>query len=220
MNDSKTCRQCGDDKPLGEFSKNSHTKDRRGSNCKSCDSARHRQRSARIRAKNADGPDLPPEKTCPKCGQLKSSNEFGSNLSREDGLAYSCKPCAREYANRHYAETPELREKNRARLARLYAEDQGKYLNYRYRNLYGLTLEAYESLLASQGGGCAICGLVPEEGTPRLAVDHDHACCPTRKRSCGECVRGLLCSNCNRGLGYFKDQQALLARASEYLKID
>lgn len=63
-------------------------------------------------------------------------------------------------------------------------------LKYRY-NLSGAD---YLKLLASQGGVCAICGIKP--GARRLAVDHDHACCPGR-RSCGRCVRGLLCKRCN-----------------------
>ena len=53
----------------------------------------------------------------------------------------------------------------------------------------GVTTEVYERMLASQGGGCAICGNEPK--TRRLHVDHDHA---TGR------VRGLLCHRCNRVL--------------------
>lgn len=80
---------------------------------------------------------------------------------------------------------------------------------------YSLTVEEYEALLDSQGGVCAICGGVNRSGH-RLAVDHDHACCPG-KTSCGRCVRALLCSNCNLGLGKFRDDPLLLAAAIEYL---
>lgn len=59
---------------------------------------------------------------------------------------------------------------------------------------FGITVERYEEMLARQGGVCAICKRRP--GKRRLAVDHDHSCCPGR-RSCGKCVRGLLCKACN-----------------------
>lgn len=69
---------------------------------------------------------------------------------------------------------------------------------------YGLTEESYKALLARQGGRCAICKRTPEEiGVKFLAVDHDHRCCP-RQRTCGRCVRGLLCARCNMYLGWFE----------------
>lgn len=66
---------------------------------------------------------------------------------------------------------------------------------------YGLTVDDYLIPLDAQGGGCAICGIQAD----RLCVDHDHACCPKTLRCCGKCVRGLLCANCNNGLGRFGD---------------
>ncbi|MBL7262142.1 endonuclease domain-containing protein [Paractinoplanes lichenicola] len=62
-----------------------------------------------------------------------------------------------------------------------------------------MTAQRYRDMLKAQGGVCALC---PDgfnwlccEPVP-LAVDHDHACCA--KRSCGLCVRGLLCGNCGQ----------------------
>ena len=65
-------------------------------------------------------------------------------------------------------------------------------------------------------GTCEIC-LKPDRGGRRLAVDHDHSCCPERK-SCGDCVRGFLCWDCNRGLGTFQDSGEYLLSAYRYLK--
>jgi len=83
---------------------------------------------------------------------------------------------------------------------------------------YGLTLERYDEILASQGGGCAICGEQCATGR-QLAVDHDHGCCavPPSDRTCGKCVRGLLCASCNNALGAFRDSPRLLLIAADYL---
>lgn len=61
---------------------------------------------------------------------------------------------------------------------------------------------------------CSICGENP--GDRRLSIDHDHLCCPGIG-SCGKCVRGLLCRQCNLGIGNLRDDPALLMRAIDYL---
>jgi hypothetical protein len=78
----------------------------------------------------------------------------------------------------------------------------------------GRTVKEYEALLEKQNGQCAICGV--REGHRscrgrecRLAIDHDHRT---------GAVRGLLCNNCNRGLGRFKDSADLLKAALRYLQ--
>lgn len=69
---------------------------------------------------------------------------------------------------------------------------------------YGLTIAEYDSLTLEQGGVCAIC----QQETAVLAVDHCHA---TGR------VRGLLCTPCNQGLGFFRDSPERLQRAINYL---
>lgn len=46
--------------------------------------------------------------------------------------------------------------------------------NQRLLRTYGITWDEYQSMLAKQGGGCAICKKVPENGQRKLAVDHCH----------------------------------------------
>lgn len=58
--------------------------------------------------------------------------------------------------------------------------------------------------------------------TGRLHIDHDHACCPSgkfpgRKVSCGKCVRGVLCSNCNTALGLLQDNTLRIRGLLDYL---
>jgi hypothetical protein len=77
----------------------------------------------------------------------------------------------------------------------------------------GLTAAAVQALLDGQGGLCAIC--TTELATPH--VDHDHSCCPG-SRSCGKCVRGLLCASCNHMLGKAYDKPEVLEAGARYLR--
>lgn len=81
---------------------------------------------------------------------------------------------------------------------------------------YGLTLEAYEKMLQKQNGLCAVC-CMPAAPNTHLHVDHDHRCC-RGQRSCGECVRGLLCRRCNSFLGFVNDDKGLLEKIIAYLR--
>lgn len=80
---------------------------------------------------------------------------------------------------------------------------------------YGLTAEEYLDMQESRTG-CDICGESNRGGT-MLAVDHDHACCSGTK-TCGKCVRGLLCDRCNQALGQMRDDPERLRKAAEYLE--
>lgn len=80
---------------------------------------------------------------------------------------------------------------------------------------YGLSQEDYATLLALYDGTCHICRQPPPDDKV-LAIDHDHSCCPGA-RSCGRCVRGLLCSNCNTGIGNLGDSEERLLSAVKYL---
>ena len=76
---------------------------------------------------------------------------------------------------------------------------------------YGLTQALFDRLLEVQQYACAMCHTPFAEGQP-FFIDHDHACCPDEKSSCGKCVRGLLCLSCNTTLGQI-EREYELARA-------
>lgn len=86
--------------------------------------------------------------------------------------------------------------------------------NQKLTENFGINLAQYEEMAATQGNACAICGEKPDV----LHVDHDHACCPQKGKSCGRCIRRLLCSPCNRGIGMFRDAPVLLRAAARYLE--
>ena len=81
-----------------------------------------------------------------------------------------------------------------------------KKLNQWLRDVFKKSTEWYEETLKSQDGHCALCPTEPSGR--RLQVDHDHKCCPSRRegtrKTCGECVRGLLCEACNTRLGHLE----------------
>lgn len=107
------------------------------------------------------------------------------------------------------------RERHAQRVAELGADVVAEQMRARQLRIrYGITTEQYDAMYEAQDGCCAMCGRPePAEGR-RLAVDHDHRCCPGRK-SCGRCLRGLLCTSCNNHLGVLEDD-AFVAAADAY----
>lgn len=74
---------------------------------------------------------------------------------------------------------------------------------------YDITLEQYEKLLESQGRSCAICRCSEEKNGKIMAVDHCHD---------SGALRGILCVECNLGIGGFKNSPELLETAAAYLR--
>ena len=139
-------------------------------------------------------------KTCTVCKQELPFSNFHKLKKSKDGHGYRCRTC--DY---------ECRKKYRCN-----ADPEYRRILERRQNLkqkYGITIAEYDSMLDSQNGVCAICGgvqTVPDTFKSRdLSVDHDHH---TGK------VRGLLCNNCNRGLGFLGDTVESLSKALGYLK--
>lgn len=77
------------------------------------------------------------------------------------------------------------------------------------RSVTNLSTYDYAKLLVQQNNACAICGVSATDMKRELSVDHNHE---TDK------IRGLLCDNCNIGLGNFRDSTTLLSVAIEYLE--
>lgn len=107
------------------------------------------------------------------------------------------------------------RNKDSKNAARLVANNPNRAARNRrelLKSRYGLTPEQYDEMLAAQDGACALCAEKPKPGgikaASKLHVDHDHE---TGK------IRALLCNRCNQGLGYFRDDTALMQRASLYV---
>jgi len=108
-----------------------------------------------------------------------------------------------------YAKDKAYREKLKQQSKEYWAKFPEKKKKSRIRGQYDMSMEDFEELMALQNGACAICGhsdMSDKNIFP--VVDHCH--------ESGK-VRGLLCMNCNQGLGKFKDSTSNLTAAMAYL---
>ena len=138
-------------------------------------------------------------KTCTVCKKNLPYTEYHRSKATKDGYGYRCRTCDK-------AARQKYRKANEERFAEV---NRRKTLKHRF----GITLEEYSEILKSQGGCCALCGAKKNNvrGKRRnwnFSVDHCHT---TGK------IRGLLCNNCNRGLGLLGDTRESLQKAVDYL---
>lgn len=157
-------------------------------------------------------------KTCSKCKIEQDIKYFSKNKGSKDGFAYQCRTCLIKYRNN---KTPEQKERYRqtSKLHRIsYNKTDKGVIVYEKNKLnlklkrFGISLSEYNNLIIKQDNKCAICkkGFLSNNTLGKaLAIDHCHI---------SNKVRGLLCTNCNMGLGHFKDNQEFLQEACLYLK--
>ena len=132
-------------------------------------------------------------KSCCRCKISKEYSEFYKDKKNKDGYYSSCKTCKKEY-EKEYSKTDKYKEKIRK-------------IRWKEQNI-DITYEQYLKMFLEQKGSCAICGSTTNQFNKGMCVDHNH--------SNGK-IRGLLCTDCNRGIGSLKDDISLLKKAIEYL---
>lgn len=121
---------------------------------------------------------------------------------------------AKRGKRRAYNQSPERKAVNRARKQTPEYKAWQRQYNRRYAPKrdalrYGITLE--QSLALHSLQRCAICRGPLRCGKNGKHIDHDHA---TGK------VRGVLCSECNTGIGKLREDLTIIARAVEYIARD
>jgi hypothetical protein len=142
---------------------------------------------------------------CTKCGEIKDESSFRVRTNLKRGYQSWCKECENISNRKKYIPKPP-KPKKEIDGDKVKLESKIRLLKYRYNLSYDDYLKFYEE----QGGKCKICGESKELGTCKgLVIDHCHT---TNK------VRGLLCGNCNSGLGKFMDNVELLNNAVLYIK--
>jgi hypothetical protein len=155
-------------------------------------------------------------RTCKKCLVSKPFSKFYARATCLDGIEPVCKDCRNSARKARYENTKEATLARNKQWA-LDNPDKVKDISRKTTlRRYSLTPEMYDKILADQGNACKGCGTVPPLGI-NLQVDHDHGCCPGNK-SCGKCIRGLLCMKCNTILGKAGDNPAILRALAAYLE--
>ena len=115
-----------------------------------------------------------------------------------------CQDCRKEYNRQWEAKNREKRSK-----CRQLPENKKKNKKRARLKKYGLTFEQWDQMREDQNYKCLICSTHENDCQQEtLCVDHCH--------STGN-VRGLLCHNCNRGIGLLNDCPENIKRALEYL---
>lgn len=137
-------------------------------------------------------------KTCKDCKVEKPLSEYyfskGKTGDKKYYFAY-CKECG---SKRHR----KWREDNR--------EHHLNYVKFwQIAKRYGLNPDDYIEMLSK---GCEVCGT-----TEGLAIDHDHSCCPSYKKTCGKCITGVLCRAHNLAAGYCNDDPEEAQKLADYL---
>jgi hypothetical protein len=209
---TKICTECKHAKPLTEFGRSARSRDGLRYQCLEC--GRRRAREAYVAA----GPAV--TITCEDCG--------ARHETRNPRTRYCSGLCRKRAAEKRRTDLAAQRTATGRPCRRCgvavatrvghpvcddcKADKRDAATRERRRTLrkYGITEADWDRMLAAQDGRCAIC----RTGTPggrgeRWHIDH----CHTSSR-----VRGLLCHNCNVGIGNFKDAPDLLRAAAAYLE--
>jgi hypothetical protein len=138
-------------------------------------------------------------KSCTDCKESKPLSAFRSRGGKMSHLYKShCNTCLykrhKDWANKNQDKIEEYRDKDPWTLAKRCGR-------------YGITPDQLTERFNEQGGCCAICNT--KVSLIDSAIDHNH--------KTGE-FRGVLCKQCNRALGMFKDNAAVLRSAANYLE--
>jgi hypothetical protein len=158
-------------------------------------------------------------KRCTKCGELKPRTEFYAEKACRDGLRGECKACFAARAKVWYGKNREkaianaaawrkanlerARATRRARSPLIRERTRDQHL----RRTFGISSEEYDSMLARQGGVCAVCRQPPKADESFHVDHHDER----------GGIRGVLCVRCNNALGQLREDVDVAERAVDYL---
>jgi len=141
-------------------------------------------------------------KICVKCNNEKELEFFAKGKDYKDGRRGTCKRCHTDYVIEYYNKNPD-KKAEKVRMNTYYRPSWKRH---------NITKQRYEDLVSLHSGKCHSC-----QDNVGTNIDHDHSCCPG-STSCGQCVRGLLCHQCNSALGLLKDNVDAILKLANYIK--
>lgn len=213
----RKCDKCQVDKSLEDFPPNSNGKLGRSNVCKKCKNQSNRERRARLRGVTKfDAVKVEDTwfKKCNMCLELKVLTMFSSDdRALKSTKGTKCEDCCNAWR----------RENNNTQINKIYRDgwkerDPAGYaessLRRRVKRRFKLTPEEYHKMRDEAPDKCSLCNR--DYGIRGPVIDHDHSCCPGRK-SCGACIRGVICNRCNTSLGLIDDNRKTLDNMIFYL---
>ena len=172
-------------------------------------------------------------KECTTCNIEKPTSAFYPRDGRKFGVVEECKECESVRSKKYYRANRETiinkvkeRSKHNKKDKAVYDKEYNiinkiklarQKENARLKRKYKITLDEYFDMLFKQDYRCLGCGKHQSDIEWALCVDHDHKCCSGEK-SCGKCIRGLLCCHCNHSIGSAEDDQQILKNLVVYLE--
>jgi len=223
----KNCSRCEKQKPFNEFYKNKKRKNGCSPWCKECDRKYRQQPELKERTKKYRQEYYQINKERIKRSQQEYYKLYKEKIIRKQQAYQNLHKEKRKQYRKRYHEVYKDKENENARnnyrshwgerrrwgkeYYQLMSKDRifmDKRIDYHLRTRYGLTLIQKQQLFDEQHGMCLICK-TPFRDVYCANVDHDES---TKK------IRGLLCNNCNRGIGHLKHNIDYLKTAILYLE--
>lgn len=203
----KTCTKCGEIKPTASFSRASRLSSGLSPACKACCKAQNDD----WRSRNADhlrAYDAARDKAARAAARRQERVDNGDHVRAiQQAQRDRWSDDRREEEARKVAA---WREANPGKAIPTPEQSRVRTLKHRY----GLSVAQVDEMVRAQDGCCLVCQRPLGDD---INIDHDHACCDTKGKTCGRCVRGVLHRTCNSALGLLGDDPDVLMSAAAYL---
>lgn len=156
------------------------------------------------------------EYICKVCDRSLPHEKFRNIRKSGKGKGGTCRDCHNKFRRENPLYKQQKAEHRRAlREQDFTGEYAQKLKSQRLLTRFNISQEQYVKLISKFPTSCQLCSR--EYSAKGPVFDHDHSCCPGRK-SCGKCIRGVICNRCNLSLGAISDNADTLKNMIKYLE--